>query len=642
MNKQRRMLATRLSRIIIILAIPIFVVALGVFYDHTRALIREEAAERSRAVLHTTVRRVENYVTTIETAARSNVWMIEEEFNPDSIAMISRRIVMLNPSVISCSVSVEPDMFPDYGRYFSVFTANEGDTILTMLEEDFDYFNHQWYRMPMQTGHSCWVNPFSDFNQGTINHNDAVGSFCIPLRPGDGSHVSGVVSVDFSFKKLKETILDTERPYPSSYYIMLGPIGGFLVHPDPNLLYKQTIFSSTDSVQHPDIIALGRAMTSRQRGTMHVKFGDKMCHVCYEPIAETGWSLALVSPEDEVLSDYRHLGRILAVVIIIGLVIIAWLTRRVVRKNMEPLNELLEATKRMAGGNFETILPLSNHKDVVGQLQNAFREMQMAIISYTRKNKETSKEIQKQNEELQQSMKLVEEASRRKKTFIQNVFRQITTPLNIIEGLSAVMINSLSSNTVAMPQPDEVANITNTMRYNALQLYRIMNMLYDSSDTGMSDTDRYKREDKVGCNAVVRETFELIKGLYPKAEYELITEVPDTLTVQTNHLYLTRNLLELLHNSVKYSDGKHIKLIVTQTDSAVQFTVQDVGPGIPAESRELLFQPFAKVEDLSEGLGLGLPLVKAHVDGLHCRLILDESYHEGCRFTIEVPKDIPS
>ena len=97
------------------------------------------------------------------------------------------------------------------------------------------------------------------------------------------------------------------------------------------------------------------------------------------------------------------------------------------------------------------------------------------------------------------------------------------------------------------------------------------------------------------------------------------------------------SMRELLYNSAKYSDGKHITLRITHTDDKVLFCVEDTGPGISEERIEQMFEPFIKVDDLSEGLGLGLPLSKRHAQSLGGDLTLDTSYHEGCRFVLEVP-----
>ena len=56
------------------------------------------------------------------------------------------------------------------------------------------------------------------------------------------------------------------------------------------------------------------------------------------------------------------------------------------------------------------------------------------------------------------------------------------------------------------------------------------------------------------------------------------------------------------------------------------------------ETYENIFKPFAKVDDLSEGLGLGLPLSKRHAVNMGGDLTLDTDYHDGCRFIVELPK----
>ena len=69
----------------------------------------------------------------------------------------------------------------------------------------------------------------------------------------------------------------------------------------------------------------------------------------------------------------------------------------------------------------------------------------------------------------------------------------------------------------------------------------------------------------------------------------------------------------------------------------MRFIVEDTGKGIAEADRERLFKFFTKVDDLSEGLGLGLPLSKRHAQNLGGDIILDTDYHDGCRFIVEIP-----
>ena len=77
---------------------------------------------------------------------------------------------------------------------------------------------------------------------------------------------------------------------------------------------------------------------------------------------------------------------------------------------------------------------------------------------------------------------------------------------------------------------------------------------------------------------------------------------------------------------------------VSETDNTYQFIIEDVGPGLPLHSQEIISQPFTKVEDVSEGLGIGLPLCKRYITSLGGELIYDTTYTKGCRFIVEMPR----
>lgn len=642
MSKEvKRTLSKKLSSTIMLLAMPIFIVALAIFYRHAHDLLHKEAVERLTTILNSTVQLAVNYITTIETAASSNVWLLEENFTPDSLAAVSRRIVSLNKGVLSCSVCAEPDAFPEYGRYFSAYSLNDGDTVITELEPEFEYFQKNWYKKPVETGRACWINPFSDFNEGTINHHDAVGSYCIPLRP-NGDHIAGVVSVDFSFKTLRETVFATHHPYPSSYYMLLGPVGGYLIHPETSLLYKKTIFSATDSIDHPDIIALGREMVSGKHGTMHVTIDDYLCHVCYAPVPNTGWSMALICHDEDVLESYNYLTVIMIVIIIVGFFIIFLLTNKVVKRNIGPLSELMEATERITEGHYDNVLPVSEHKDIIGKLQNAFRKMQLAIMAHSQNVKETTEQIESETAALERTLPLARDLADRKKVFIQNVKRQFNQPLNVINGLANVLQAKIYARTGTDADGkqglnDELDDIVKSMKRNAIVLHRMTLMLFDSSSTRMTEYSRYEKSDFVSVNQMARDAIEGIHTRFFMKGIRFETDLSDSFCVKTNRLYVMRTLLELIHNAVHYSDGKHILVRVTKTDTAVRYIIEDVGTCLPDNSEELMFVPFTKVDDLSEGLGLGLPLCKGHAKSLGGDLFCDDTYREGCRFIFEIP-----
>jgi two-component system osmolarity sensor histidine kinase EnvZ len=93
---------------------------------------------------------------------------------------------------------------------------------------------------------------------------------------------------------------------------------------------------------------------------------------------------------------------------------------------------------------------------------------------------------------------------------------------------------------------------------------------------------------------------------------DIVYDGPETAdTVQMRPMAVQRALTNLVSNALRY--GRHARVSVTLLDSAVRFSVEDDGPGIPPESRADAVQPFirldsARNQDQGSGVGLGLAI----------------------------------
>ena len=608
MSKIRSSLWRKLSINILLMAVPIFVLSVGIFYLQSRHLIRQEAMARSNSIVRSVIQRVSNYMYSIEASTKANAWLLEDNFCPDSLVSISQRVVRLNPHILSCSVITAPDMFPKY----------------------------------VNTGKAGWVEPFDGHTEGTIDYNEAVATYCHPLRSKSGQ-IIGVIATDLSFSHLAKIINDAPLPYPNAYFVLTGDDGRFFIHPDTTQLFRKTIFTDADPRQDADRIALGYEMVKGRQGTMHIDINGTLCHVSYHPVPGTDWSLALVCPENEVLADYRQLGYVIAALIIIGLLTIVWLCHHEVRQTISPINQLLDTTRRFVDGNYDESIPLSTQNDDVGQLQNAFAAMQQALYNHMGRIRQTTETLRKRNEQRARDIELAQEAVRKKTVFIQNLSHQIRMPLNIITGFADMLNDTIArqskSNAALSPAEEEnLIDMAGMMKYNALHLKRMIIMLLDSSSPTGDEKLITNRSEEVSCNEVARECIDYTVGHFPLLKVNFETELSDDVHILTNRLYLMRTIRELLYNAAKYSDGENVSLHVSQNNIHVLFIVQDVGPGLSDQVEEFIFKPFVKIDNLSEGLGLGLPLTKRHALFLGGDLIYDETYHEGCRFIIEMPK----
>jgi signal transduction histidine kinase len=633
LNRIRKSFSTKLSIGILLMAITIFVVSLGVLFTQSRHFIRSEAIGRANAVLNTTMQRLSRNLMTIENATNAYTWMIEQSFEPEKILGYTNMIVRLNPHIDGCSISAEPDMFKKYGKHFSAYTVRETDTIRTVIEEPYDYFNKIWYKSPRNLNAGCWEVYTDEVDSLELTLDGMIASYGKPLYSADSSIV-GIISTDLSFLRLSK-VMSEVKPYPNSYFMMINEDGRFFIHPDSTKLFTQTIFSNIGEQVHRqiDVIALGHEMTSGKKGHMLAHIDNQPCLVCYQPVAGTKWSLAIVCPDSDVLAGYNRLTYIVVPLLAIGLIIIILLCHRAVTHTIRPLNQLLDKTQAIASGNMEIHISKSQREDVIGQLQNSFAAMLQSLNFHMGSVRFTTEQTRLQNEELEKATNMAKEADKQKTIFIQNVSHQIRTPLNIIMGFAQVL-SDISNEGLS---DEEMKSITAMMDHNSKLLNRMLLMLFDSSDTGLTEELNAQKSDMVQCNDVAHEAIAYTNLHYPKMKVNFESDVDDNFCIQASQLYLMRALRELLYNSAKYSDGENIKLQIKRTDNMIRFVVEDTGKSITEADSDTIFKFFVKVDDLTEGLGLGLPLAKRHAQNLGGDLILDTDYQEGCRFIIEIP-----
>lgn len=628
----RKSLSKKLSLGILLLAMLIFTASLGVLFTQSRYMIRVEAVGRANSVLNSTMQQLNRHLMTIETATNVNSWMVEQSLQPDSLLNFTNRIVRLNPHIDGCSISTEPDVFPQYGRYFSAYSVRETDTITTVIEEQYDYFSKIWYKTPHNLQAPCWVAYYDEGDSLELTIDGMIASYGKPLYDAN-KRLVGIISTDLSLRRLSKN-MSQEKPYPNSYFMMIDQDGRYFIHPDSTKLFTQTIYDGTDPRNNPDIIALGHEMTAGNQGRMNVIINGKPCLVCYQPVPSTKWSMAIVCPDSDVLAGYHRLTYIIAPLLIVGLIVILLLCYHTVAQTTHPLLELLEKSQSVAEGNMEVYIPHTKRIDVVGRLQNSFATMLQSLNIHMGIVRYSSSQTKMRNEELVKATQLVEEADRQKTAFIQNVSHQIRTPLNIIMGFAQVLSNGLEN---ALPE-EEMKSITAMMDHNSKLLNRMLQMLFDSSDTGFTEELNAHKQDLVSCNDVVHEAISYITLLYPELNIHTKSDVADDFCIHTSQVYLLRSLSELLYNSAKYSDGKNVSLNVSlSSTNTIRFIVENTGNTIAETDRDLIFKFFTKVNDLSEGLGLGLPLAKRHAQNLGGDLTLDVNYHDGCRFIIELP-----
>src|SRR5439155_2730079 len=129
---------------------------------------------------------------------------------------------------------------------------------------------------------------------------------------------------------------------------------------------------------------------------------------------------------------------------------------------------------------------------------------------------------------------------------------------------------------------------------------------------------------------------ELIGGNRLHTDIQLVVVAVDAAKVE-------RIVENLLANTVRHTpENAQIWVSVLPNEGGPLIGVQDDGPGVPAELRESIFEPFRQGPDApqhSPGVGVGLTLVKRFAELHGGRAWVEERDGGGASFQIFLPRD---
>ena len=216
-----------------------------------------------------------------------------------------------------------------------------------------------------------------------------------------------------------------------------------------------------------------------------------------------------------------------------------------------------------------------------------------------------------------------------KTTFLHAVSHDLRTPLAAILGLAV----TLEREDVEVSEP-EARDMAHRIAENARKL--------DSLVADFLDLERLTRGvaepdfSSVDVGALVRE---VVAGSELVRERRLALDVAP-LTIKADVAMLERIVENLLGNAVKHTPGdSRIWVQVERLDDSVLLCVEDDGPGVPAEERRTIFEPFHQGTDARTGSGVGLALVAKFAELHGGRAWVEEREGGGASFRVLLHAD---
>jgi signal transduction histidine kinase/CheY-like chemotaxis protein len=228
-----------------------------------------------------------------------------------------------------------------------------------------------------------------------------------------------------------------------------------------------------------------------------------------------------------------------------------------------------------------------------------------------------------------------EAANQAKSEFLSRMSHELRTPLNAVLGFAQVL---------------ELGALTDAQQQSVLQITKggqhLLELINDVLDISRIETGNLAlSEEPVLVEDVVSDALELIEPLAAQRGIRCSSVGSEGASgyVLADRQRLKQVVLNLLGNAVKYNRPAGTVTISYEQCGAdrLRIKVADTGPGIPADQRLRLFEPFDRLgadQTNVEGAGIGLALSRRLAEAMNGRVDIDPEDGPGATFWIELAR----
>lgn len=378
----------------------IFLVIFGYTYRFSRNTIERDTRERAENLARNAVYRIETILNAVENVPEGMASVLGNcSLTREEMLRMLRASVLDNPEVYGAILAFEPYALDRKTRYFAPYFYRHKGDILTTDPHSRAHIDWEWYQAPKRLGKPGWSEPYFDTGFGKI----IMSTYSVPLYRirQDEKGFLGVVTADISLDQLSD-IVSSIRILRTGFGVLISKKGTFVTHPDKSLIMKGTIFDLARERRDPRLSEIGKRMLAGESGfaPFPIVAAGKPSWFYFAPIPSSGWSLAVVFPEEELAEDIIALHRMVIFLGCAGLFLLFLAVILIARSITGPLRAMAAATEAIASGDLDVELPPATSLDEVGKLTESFRSMKVSLKDHIRQVAEAAAERERINGEL--------------------------------------------------------------------------------------------------------------------------------------------------------------------------------------------------------------------------------------------------
>ncbi len=366
---------------------------------------------------------------------------------------------------------------------------------------------------------------------------------------------------------------------------------------------------------------------------------DQWYLTAYEPILDQGGQaigalyVGLLEKPFTALKHRAALGLLGLLVLGCGL---GFLVARLVSSRVSrPILELESAAERIARGERDVTLPAAG-RDEVGHLVDTFSRMtgnlQQRDEQLRELNRQLEEKVQQRTAQLEEkSLQLIqaqEELLRSEKlaaigSLAAGVAHEINNPAAIIRGNVEILLMDIPAGADGREEAEEI--LKQTERISLIT----RNMLAFAREQAI-------HPEQVRINAILEEILDQVGHQAPLDEVQVEKHLGEVPPIVGDSERLRQVFTNILVNALQAMEGRGTLRVATATNgSSVEIAISDTGPGIPAEIREKIFNPFFTTKKI--GTGLGLSVSYGIIKALGGVIEIESIEGEGSTFRVRLP-----
>jgi signal transduction histidine kinase len=452
-----------------------------------------------------------------------------------------------------------------------------------------------------------------------------------------GQYIGGVgqdVLVDDLIRRVYNIVI------PGTYNVMISRGGQLIAHPlkSSQIEAKNGKFQ-VQNENDPELKAIYEAALQAGAGKPIVETANGNNILGVAEIKSSQWLFITVYPKH--LLTGKASASAFQILLMGGLTLLTevMVLGLMLRRHIsQPLKQFIEATRKVAGGKFNTQID-TQRNDELGQLGRAFVEM-VDEVNYHRTHLEQQIEEQtttlvQRNEALIASNAQMAQLNDEKIEILALAANNLKNPIAGIIGMVDIVQREAGTGSEAMII-EKMNNIHQTAR-------RIQDILSNLLDMNAIETGGYiLKIRKIALHDVIFQSVADHHALADNKSISLYNQASDLLYVQADQRALKQVLDNLISNAIKFSPfGQSIWVDTHINEKQVWCTIRDQGPGIAPADMPRLFQKFARLSARptagEDSTGLGLSIVKQLLESMGGGIRCDSVQGAGSAFTFYLP-----